>query len=193
MSFRWRISAQPYSDGAGADTFALPVYSPANAAIWQQIAEEDLILSNVRSFDIKALDQFSTYYVDLGYFNLYNGTPLNMLPTLGHEGRIPPLLADNRADARWPDLNINVGDDQTGVKRLRRVWDSWSTDYSFVPSMTLTSQYNPPNNGNRPAMPSYPPPYPAQLRGIQIQIRVVDPANEHVKQLTIRQDLTKDL
>ena len=44
-----------------------------------------------------------------------------------------------------------------------------------------------------PIYPSYPPPYPAPLRGIQIQIRVVDPTNQRIKSLTIRQDFTDKL
>jgi len=44
-----------------------------------------------------------------------------------------------------------------------------------------------------PIYPSYPPPYPAPLRGIQIQIRVTDPASQRVKTLTIQQDFTDKL
>ena len=44
-----------------------------------------------------------------------------------------------------------------------------------------------------PVYPSYPPPYPMPLRGIQIQIRVVDPRNERIKTLTIRQDFSDKL
>ncbi len=42
-------------------------------------------------------------------------------------------------------------------------------------------------------MPSYPAPYPIPMRGIQIQIRITDPENQHVKSLTIRQDFTDKL
>ena len=50
-----------------------------------------------------------------------------------------------------------------------------------------------PNGGTPPIYPSYPPPYPAPLRGIQIQIRVVDPSNQRIKSVTIRQDFTDKL
>ena len=132
------------------------------------------------------------------------------LQTFAHEGRVPPLVEDNRLDAQnpnpfytnattftppyaaFPNYSSNIGDDNAGVVRLRRVWDTWSTDYSRAPA-------NGPNAGNNgfpngppfspPIYPSYPPPYPAPLRGIQIQIRVADPANQRIKSLTIRQDL----
>src|SRR5262249_39553670 len=93
--------------------------------------------------------------------------------TFAHEGRIPPRVLDNRVN---PNLVAqNIGDDSPGVIRLRRVWDSWSTAYSNAP----TSGYDPVVNFptgppfTNPVYPSYPPPYPAPLRGIQIQVRVV--------------------
>jgi hypothetical protein len=130
------------------------------------------------------------------------GTVARTLTTFGHEGRIPPLTTDLRFDSQYPGFAI--GDDDPkgiGVVRLRRVWDSWSTSYSNVPSTTILSPSSIPQNGmpfsgatgGRPPMPSYPAPYPAPLRGLQIQIRVVDPENQHLKTLTIRQDFTDKL
>jgi hypothetical protein len=98
----------------------------------------------------------------------------------------------------------NIGDDSGGIVRLRRVWDSWSTAYTRAPANGV---YNnaaipaDPLNGfpwgpqgfTPPIYPSYPPPYPAPLRGIQIQIRVSDPTNQRIKSITIRQDFTDKL
>ena len=96
----------------------------------------------------------------------------------------------------------DIGDSQPlskpPIRRLRRVYDSWSTAYSQViatgvdPSPSGNGQAGPPFSG-RPIYPSYPPPYPLPLRGIQIQIRLVDPRNEHIKVLTIRQDFSNKL
>jgi hypothetical protein len=104
------------------------------------------------------------------------------------------------------DPTFNVGDDTVNLPsgaimpRLRRVWDSWSTDYSSAPSTGVNSQATSPTFGmpsgppfGPPVYPSYPPPYPAALRGIQIQIRLVDPRNERIKVLTIRQDFSDRL
>ena len=83
--------------------------------------------------------------------------------------------------------------------RLRRVWDSWSTEYTQAPGTgvnpaTSPAAFFPAGPPYAPPIyPSYPPPYPAPLRGIQIQIRVTDPANQRVKTLTIRQDFTDKL
>ncbi len=188
---------QPYNDTLGSPYFYMPP-----EAVW----EDDLILSNVRSFDVKAFDpnplmlnpatglptNLPAGYYDLGYANLVTGTPSIFLGSFAHEGRIPPLVNDFRADAQFPALLPNIGDNNTGVVRLRRVWDSWSTEYSIAPALPLIP-YNGPLAGNPPVMPSYPAPYPAPLRGIQIQIRVVDPSNQRVKTLTIRQDFSDKL
>ena len=132
--------------------------------------------------------------------------------TFAHEGRIPPLVADHRLDAQYPvpydpnnpghpyagynNYTGNIGDDTSTVVRLRRVWDSWSTEYTQAPAIGInpqTKQPVGPSNFTPPVYPSYPPPYPAPLRGIRIQLRVVDPKNEHVKSLTIIQDFTDKL
>ncbi len=110
---------------------------------------------------------------------------------------MPPIIWDNRGDYQAPFISLNIGDDSTSTVRMRRTWDTWSTDYSNAP----TTGVNPANGQpyglgvglGFPVYPSYPPPYPAALRGIQIQIRAVDPKNERVKILTIRQDFSDKL
>ncbi len=192
-------NVQLLNDGAGSYTFAMP----------QEVGEEDLVATNVRSFDIKALEQnpliwnanSSSYqplpagYYDLGYANLdyaLGYTPPEFLDTFAHEGRIPPLTTDFRADPQYPRYRPNLGDNNSGIIRMNRTWDSWSTDYTSVPGMPLYPE-NGPLNGLPSVMPSYPAPYPIPLRGMQIQIRVTDPENQHVKTLTIRQDFTDKL
>jgi hypothetical protein len=217
---------------------------------WFETWEDDLIMTGVRSFDVKAYDNAFAGYVDLGWgddprYSGLTGVPFlagnpdlsgnNVYPplapingsswdyinrTFAHEGRMPPMVEDNRIDpqnpnptyikpnmfiAQYPAINpnysSNIGDDDGRIIRLRRVWDSWSTAYSRAPATGVTPGANPPPPFPFPAgppfsppiYPSYPPPYPAPLRGIQIQIRVVDPANQRVKSLTIRQDFTDKL
>lgn len=212
---------QPYNDGVGSTSFG------TDTTGWHALIDEDLILSNVRSFDIKALETLyyepdpaqtglpalppTTRYVDLGYGNMVAGTPVrlssgididssgsvdyyvNTLQTFAHEGRMPPLTTDNRSDALFPNVRTNIGDDQLSVVRLRRVWDSWSTTYTQAGKYqdTIDPTQRPPFAP--PALVSYPAPYEAPLRGIQIQIRVVDPKNERIKLLTLRHDFSKNL
>jgi prepilin-type N-terminal cleavage/methylation domain-containing protein len=229
MNSNWRINPQPFTDGYG-DTPNLFFPAGNNVTLWNyQSWEDDLIMTNVRSFDVKAYDDLFAGYVDLGWGDdaritggaqYLTQTPLtttwnaNIVPTLtgtfAHEGRMPPLTADNVYDARYgqatyPNQNKgytgNIGDDTVEVVRLRRVWDSWSTEYSKAPA---TGVYPPATVGGnagfplgppltQPVYPSYPAPYQAPLRGIQIQIRVADPTNQKVKSITIRQDFTDKL
>ncbi|MDX2037389.1 MAG: type II secretion system protein [Isosphaeraceae bacterium] len=198
--------------------------------VWQ----DDLIMTGVRSFDVKAYDpdapiynnttaSYVPGYLDLGYGAPYfaAGYPSSAitpgLPVLplqdglfnpigfGHEGRIPPLPTDNRVNPSRPYRNNilasglaqpnYIGDGSDTVIRMRRTFDTWSTTYTNAPAVDVNFNGSTlkafPND--LPVYPSYPPPYPSPLRGIQIQIRVVDPRNQHSKILTIRHDFSNKL
>lgn len=240
MTTPYRIDNQPNTDSLGSTALS---GSPPTA-LWNVTWEDDLVMTGVRSFDVKAYDNAFPGYVDLGWgddlrlyttaqtvrpyqspdaptamtylippiminwpvgsvfsFDLYN-------QTFAHEGRIPPLPGDYRMDPQTPNpiypnapfpaygsYNGNLGDSNTSVIRLRRVWDSWSTEYTEAPAHgfdpTTKLPIGPPFSP--PVYPSYPPPYPAPLRGLQVQVRVVDPRNQRVKVLTIRQDFSDKL
>ncbi len=176
----------------------------------ESVWEDDLLLSNVRSFDVKAYDPEAVIYSALagtpiaaGYYDLGYAASIPAsstllatgqldLITLGHEGRIPPLVADSRSDAQFPATLPNLGDNNPNTVRLRRVWDSWSVAYSSANAVPMNPILGP-YNGLQPIVPSYPAPYPVPLRGIQIQIRVTDPSNQRVKSLTIKQDFSAHL
>ncbi|MGC8642551.1 MAG: PulJ/GspJ family protein, partial [Isosphaeraceae bacterium] len=213
-----------FSDGWGGNSAFWFGVNVAIDPLWSQSWEDDLIMTGVRSFDVKAYDMVRGDYADLGWGDDCRVTGLTTAPFLAqtplsvpwqgryfdvlnqsfaHEGRMPPLVLDNRYDAQYgpavypgyPNYNGNIGDDQPGIVRLRRVWDSWSTDYTRAPGTAVATTGFPmgPPFGTPPVYPSYPPPYPAPLRGIQIQIRVTDPTNQRIKSLTIRQDFTDKL
>jgi type II secretory pathway pseudopilin PulG len=253
MTGLWRINPQLFTDGWGdPNTNGNNFFFINTSALWGTLSwEDDLIMTNVRSFDVKAYDNSLAAYADLGWgddFRLaqqfgdgfygnatiaqapyltgnydefsqsyaplaskfVNGQRVSLLNnTFAHEGRMPPLVEDFRFDYQFGAVpagtyaaslsyNGNVGDDNPGVIRMRRIWDSWSTEYTKAPGKGV----NPPNPANNlvgfpagppatpPVYPSYPPPYPAPLLGIQIQIRVADPTNQRVKSVTIIQDFT---
>jgi hypothetical protein len=233
MTALLRKLPQLFTDGFGSNSLLLT--PPNDTQLWQISWEDDLIMTGVRSFDIKAYDDLFGGYVDLGWGddvrltgvapgyltgNGVLGTPptttwpvttnvnLNVSPrtvdtfsTFAHEGRMPPLVADQRFDYQfgsqyYPGWTYtgNIGNDNPNVVRLRRVWDTWSTEYTAAPAYAFGiggEVSGPPNMP--PLYPSYPPPYPAPLKGIQIQVRVVDPTNQRVKQITIRHDFTDKL
>ncbi len=247
MNATWRGSPQLYADPLAGTLTGF--YPQANQQLWQlwvyQSWEDDLIMTNVRSFDVKAYDNALSGYADLGWGDdprvtsqlvpqllgtnsqipFLGGNPdysgNNRFPplvqiqnqwwdyinlTFAHEGRMPPLTTDRRYDSQYgpgtysaPTGNSytgNIGDSQNTTLRLRRVWDSWSWEYSQVPASGPNMSNSAFPSGypfTPPIYPSYPPPYPAQLRAIQIQIRVMDTAKQHVKSITIRQDFTEKL
>jgi hypothetical protein len=214
MSAAYRLNPQPDIEAtpAGSDAFALSLGDPAGLGVakplWMALVDEDAIATNVRSFDVKVMDPNTLLYQDLGYGDVNNpnaagnnNLPANqyianyLLQGFSHEGRMPPLIGDLRFDPHFP--LYNVGDDNVAVRRIRRVYDTWSTDYSYPPWQTLDPTNWPgypsvanANVPNPPPLPGYPPPYPASIRAMQIQIRFVDPRNERLKVLTVRHDFT---
>jgi hypothetical protein len=231
------FNQQLFSDGYGSNSNVLNVYvTPKTAVPVQSLWEDDLVMTGVRSFDVKALDDSTSTYVDLGNSPANNNTVPNQLviggqnyttsgfstltlpqalnvvsSSFAHEGVMPPRPTDQRLDpqALAKGIFTFLGDAQAAVIRLRRTYDTWSTEYTqapatgFDPTTTSLAPFGlniyPPSNatnaqGNivlsNPVYPSYPAPYPVPLRGLQIQVRVTDPRNERVKVLTIRQDFS---
>lgn len=194
-----RGADQPFSDNYGSNTFA-PLQG-----LWRAVGDaDDLILTGVRSFDVKIYDPSVRGYRDLGWaFNA--AQPLLTAPiqygSFGHQGRMPPIypqsatVGDYRPDARYPLAGF-VGDNDAagaGTVRMVRVWDSWSYDYSHPPDVSPLNPLNLSANGVRPVYPGFSAPYPKAMTGIQIHVRVTDPRNERIKVLTIRQDFTDKL
>ncbi|QDV35899.1 PulJ/GspJ family protein [Tautonia plasticadhaerens] len=234
-----------YSDRVGRMTPPNPAPSIGDDVPGFAALQDDLLATNVRSFDVKALDpNYFLYgphanfgeensttaqitpqpangrnepprYDDLGYAARFKrqtntnsatfggertfGTAVGEEVTFGHEGRIPPLTIDNRVDPQAITYllraNSLLGENSTATVRMRRTWDSWSTDYAFAPlhginPLEAGPYADPPE---RPLYPSYPPPYPSPLFGIQIQIRLAAPDDSRAKVLTIRQDFTDKL
>ena len=246
MTSTYRTNPQPFNDELlTTSNVFFPLNGGVPPALWSQYSwEDDLVMTGVRSFDIKAYDNSLAAYADLGWgddprltgllnppnlgvptnttitpylagnYDAYQGNyvapayayinnaKFNLLTqTFAHEGRVPPLVEDNIFDAQYGagsytgyNYTGNIGDDNPAVVRLRRVWDSWSTEYTQAPGTGVNPNGFPAGPPYAPPIyPSYPPPYPAPLRGIQIQVRVTDPANQRVKTLTIRQDFTDKL
>jgi hypothetical protein len=124
-----------------------------------------------------------------------------VLQGFGGEGRIPPYgngingPGDFRFNPRLAHGALALLDDPSlQTVRLQRVFDTWSTAYTTAPVNSWVNNSVAQMLGKTPPLyPSYPAPYPIALRGLQIQIRVVDPSSTHVKLLTIRHDFSDKL
>ena len=82
---------QPYTEASssfGLAAGSLQFYTPpAGLPVWPFAWEDDLILTGVRSFDVKALDQTYGGYVDLGW-----GDDMRLYTPYGLSGANPPFL-----------------------------------------------------------------------------------------------------
>jgi type II secretory pathway component PulJ len=189
-AWRYPLPKKELDKATGAHSY---FYNPAAPASGQRIAD-DVILTNVIGFDVKAWDP--TYvdpntgavgaYVDLGYNNVdfasSYATSANGLGHLGH-----------------PQSGLN------GTAATARVYDTYSFHYENVGTFAgdpnagrATNGFDDNNNGivddivytgapytgeNETA-----PPYPVTLRGIQVKIRIFEPDSRQVREVTVVQD-----
>ncbi len=126
---------------------------------------DDVILTNVIGFDVKAWDPVQGAYVDLGY-----------------QGVLPPNSPTNLRSLNHLGQTLGVSND------IARVYDTWSTtNYG-------TTWNNGIDDGGDPGIvdddneKSNPPPYPIPLRGIQVKIRVFEPDSKQIREVTVEQD-----
>ena len=142
---------------------------------------DDVILTNVIGFDVKAWDPLSGStgaYMDLGYGNMaYNPNwddPNSPIPTpfrysLTHLGHPDSLLHANANGAR--------------------VYDTWSTSYD---GDEASNGFD--DGGGIDGIvddvleAASRPPYPVPLRGIQVKIRVFEPDSRQIREVTVIQD-----
>lgn len=128
MTGNYRVNPQLYNDGLPSNNPGPNGFFPAGSAqltLWKLGWEDDLIMTGVRSFDVKVYDNALSGYADLGWgddVRLNGGAagpqyllqtsvvtyppnstiPYNTLTqTFAHEGRMPPLQNDLRYDAQY--------------------------------------------------------------------------------------------
>lgn len=142
----------------------LPTLSDTN-----QMRADDVVLTNVIGFDVKAWDPGAGAYVDLG------GTT--------------PVAAVTFAGNGQPNSGLATG--------TTRVYSTWPTHYEYVGTSANDSQagravngFDDDNNGIIDDANELitAPPYPYPLRGIQVKIRVFEPDSQQVREVTVVQD-----
>lgn len=97
MTIDYRLNPQDYNDGAGMSFFAGNgnASAPSNP-VWAHSWDDDLLMTNVRSFDVKAYDNAFPGYVDLGW-----GDDLRLYATANRPAG-PPFLIGNAASYTTP-------------------------------------------------------------------------------------------
>ncbi|MHC5536735.1 PulJ/GspJ family protein [Singulisphaera rosea] len=95
MTVPFRITNQPNNDGRGSNAL-----SGAPSALWNVTWEDDLVMTGVRSFDVKAYDNAYAGYVDLGWgddlriYQPFTTSPYAS-PVIFTNYTIPPYLMGN--------------------------------------------------------------------------------------------------
>ena len=139
---------------------------------------DDVIMTNVIGFDVKAWDPVAGVYVDLGQNAGMATLPLqgNMQAKSGlcQTPIGPPYIYDT-----WTDYYETAGTaSSSATGRLHDGFDNGitptnSAGYGMVdgPLDAITS-----------------PPYPVPLRGIQVKIRAFEPDSRSIREVTVTQD-----
>lgn len=167
---------------------------------------EDIILANVLGFDVRAYDTYAPIMQDsAGVTAVSPGDPgwnggLTQLGTgayvdLGYDGdtMVNP-------DGNWSAFNGAGSDDRslfsaypgTGtLSALGKTYDTWSADYERNPGNG--NAFNGLDDDNANGVDDagermYPPPYPHQMRGLQVRIRMYEPSSRQSRQATVIAD-----
>lgn len=186
-SANWVVGRTPATTGSIA-TLDLwsnnPNHRVADAALYTngtRIAD-DVILTNVIGFDVKAWDPTyvdTTTNITGAYVDLGNGA----------------------ASGQFATATRPVGrDTSNAVLNLVRVYDTWPTSYEQTGAAGLGGTPGNAVNGfdddsNNVVDDSTEfltsPPYPFPLRGIQVKIRIFEPDSRQVREVTVVQDFLR--
>jgi type II secretory pathway pseudopilin PulG len=156
---------------------------------------EDVILTNVIGFDVKAWDPEAP---------IFAGPTAGTTLAPGDIGYPPSPLTTQVGEGAYVDLgyanNTTSQFSSTGnyPSTLPRVYDTWSTHYESDGidqdgDGTVDEGTDGIDNNNLGGIDDAsereaPPPYPAPLRGIQVKIRVFEPDSRSIREVTVVQD-----
>jgi prepilin-type N-terminal cleavage/methylation domain-containing protein len=133
---------------------------------------EDVILTNVISFDVRVFDPQAKAQVS-GTTTLYPGDP-GYTSGVGAAGAYIDLGGGQGGRlAQPPDGKSGLV--PTAVATGVATYDTWSQSYTFVGSGL-----------NDPAQYTRAPPYPVPLEGVEVRIRCYDPTSKQVRQVSVR-------
>jgi hypothetical protein len=177
-----------------ANTSTFPF--PTNPALLVPLTGNEIILTNVLAFDVKAFDPIVQVQV--------TSSGVATLPSdvgYGASGGSPG------GTGGFVDLNYNQYLSSAGSSQfsgpgnypaMSPTYDTWSLHYEqngidengdgVIDSATNGLDDN--NNGivDDPTELEAPPPYPVPLRGVQVKLRVYEPDSRQVREVTVVQD-----
>jgi hypothetical protein len=182
---------------------------------------EDVVLTNVLSFDIKVWDPGAEVLQDRTSPSIPPLVPSDpgytsksataMSPRqygayvdLNYANIGTPLAWNKAAPPDFfagPFYGLGKNSQMPGGPNAPSTYDSWSTGYEYYARGAPPGTYNHSNNGfdnnggngvNDAAERLTSPPYPVPLRGVQIKIRVYEPSTRQVREITVTESFMPD-
>lgn len=147
------------------DTAARPTWQAATFSQTERVWE-DVILTNVVSFDVRVFDPQATART-AGGVTLYPGDP-------GYAAGTPATAAGAYIDLGGGQGG-RLGQPADPKSGLVATYDTWSQHY-VAGGAGL----------NDPAAYTRAPPYPVPLEGVEVRIRCYDPTSKQVRQVSVR-------
>lgn len=142
---------------------------------------EDVILTNVISFDVRVFDPQARSQVS-GSIVRYPGDPTYVAPATGPSGAYVDLGAGQAAGP----LSLPP-DAKSALPAGTVAYDTWTLAYEFNGTGTNGLDDNADGLPDDVGELTRPPPYNVPLRGIEVRIRCYEPASGQVRQMTVRQ------
>jgi len=148
---------------------------------------QDVILTNVISFNVKAWDPKVSAYVDLG-----SGVPSgdsdrcdsNDLRSYGHYGALTQNLLLPCVYDTWTEQ----------YQRELYMYEDYCANNNVVPQMNsdggALADIESEGTISASQLKDYPPPYNTRLKSLQIEIRVFDPRSKNIRNATFDVDLS---
>lgn len=141
---------------------------------------EDVMLTNVISFDVRAFDPQARSQVS-GTIVRYPGDP-TYVAGAGPAGAYVDLGAGQAAGP----LSLPP-DAKSGLAAGTVAYDTWTLAYEFNGAGTNGLDDNADGLPDDVGEFTRPPPYNVPLRGIEVRIRCYEPSSNQVRQMTVRQ------
>jgi len=149
---------------------------------------EDIVLTNVLAFDIRVFDPRA---------------PLNDTSVTAVDPGDPGYTSGSSASVNGAYVDLGSGvaattlmGNATSKSKLTRIYDTWSTHYEFngidedntgvADQGTNGIDDNSSGIADDATEQETAPPYPVALRGVEVRIRVYEPASRQVRQVTVR-------
>jgi prepilin-type N-terminal cleavage/methylation domain-containing protein len=182
--------------------FPFAITTPVPALTGARLGE-DVLLTNVLAFDVKAFDpSVALRYADVNSNNLIDANEPTVVPSdAGYASGLALGLIGAYVDLNFSSYvtpsttsDFSGPGAQTG---LPGVYDTWSTHYESNGINESSTGTDSGSNGldddtdgvvDEPDEADAPPPYNVPLRGIQIKIRVYEPDSRQVREVTVVQD-----